>query len=132
MLDEVTTAIATGAAGNIIAYMLNDRLDALRAQFARIFRHGTEKEKSAALQALEQDASALLNGKASEASLAKQWINFLLSYLAAHPRVREDLEAFNSSAGVNKTMIIESQHNHGSGVFIGGDNYGSMTFESPR
>ena len=26
MLDEVTTAIATGAAGNVIAYMLNDRI----------------------------------------------------------------------------------------------------------
>ena len=29
MLDEVVTAIATGAAGNVIAYMLNGRVDAL-------------------------------------------------------------------------------------------------------
>jgi hypothetical protein len=32
MLDDVATAIATGAAGNIVAYMLNDQVDALRAR----------------------------------------------------------------------------------------------------
>ena len=45
MLDDVAIAISTGAAGNIVAYMLNGRMDALRAQVAKMFRHGTEQER---------------------------------------------------------------------------------------
>jgi hypothetical protein len=41
MLDPATTAIITGAAGNVVAYMLNGRADALRTWMARIFRTGT-------------------------------------------------------------------------------------------
>lgn len=59
MLDEVAIAVATGAAGNIIAYMLNGQVDALRGQVARIFRHGTEPERSAALRTLEDNTVAL-------------------------------------------------------------------------
>jgi hypothetical protein len=42
MLEDVAIAISTGAAGNIVAYMLNDQMDALRAQITKMFRHGTQ------------------------------------------------------------------------------------------
>lgn len=132
MLDEVATAIATGAAGNIVAYMLNGPVDALRAQVARIFRHGTEQERSMVLRTLEDDAAALAQHKASKTDLAGRWTSLLLSYLVAHPEARGDIEAFVSAPVVNKTMNIGSQHNHGSGTFIGGDNYGDMTFKGQR
>ena len=61
MLDELAAAIATGAAGNIIAYMLSGRVDALRAQVTGIFRHGTEHERAVALRALEDDVVASPN-----------------------------------------------------------------------
>ncbi len=131
MLDEVAAAIATGAAGNIIAYMLNGQVDALRAQVARIVRHGTEQERSVVLQTLEDDAVALTNKKASETDLTRRWTDILLSYLAAYPESLGDIEAFGTMA-INKTMNIGSQHNHGSGPFIGGDNYGNMTFKGQK
>jgi hypothetical protein len=126
MLDEVAIAIATGAAGNIIAYMLNNRVDALRAQVTRMFRHGTEQERAQALRALEDDAAALTQQGASETALTRRWISLLLSYLTAHPEARGDIEGFAASTVGNKTMNIGSQHNHGSGTFIGGDNYGNI------
>jgi hypothetical protein len=132
MLDEVATAIATGAAGNIIAYMLNGQVDALRAQVVRIFRHGTDQERFVALRTLENDAAALTQKRASEADLTGRWTSLLLTYLTAHPEARGDIKAFATVPIVNKTMNVGSQHNHGSGPFIGGDNYGNMTFKSQR
>jgi hypothetical protein len=129
MLDEVATAIATGAAGNIIAYMLNGRVDALRVQVARMFRHGTEQEQALVLRTLEDDAAALTQQGASKTALTGRWISLLLSYLTAHPEARGDIAAFASSPVVNKTMNIGSQHNHGSGTFIGGDSYGNLNFK---
>jgi hypothetical protein len=130
MLDEVTTAIATGAAGNIIAHLLDGQLDALRAQVARIFRHGTGQEQTAALQALETDAVALAGRTIARSDLTERWACLLLSHLSAHPGAREDIEAFALTAGTNEPMNVGSQNNYGTGPFIGRDNYGSMTFNS--
>jgi hypothetical protein len=38
MHDEVAMAIATGAAGNAVAYTLTGRVDARRAHLAQVFR----------------------------------------------------------------------------------------------
>jgi hypothetical protein len=124
MLEDVAMAISTGAAGNIVAYMLNGRVDALRDQVTKIFRHGTEQERSRALQALERDVVALSEHDATRAGLTNQWRDLLLSYLTAYPEAREEIEFFASSPVVIKTMNIGSQHNHRSGTFVGGDNYG--------
>lgn len=125
MLDEVAIAISTGAAGNIVAYILNGRVDALRTQVAKMFRHGTEQERSAALRTLEDDAAALTQKKASEADVTQQWKNSLLSYLTAHPEAREDIASFASLQVSRKTVIIGSQIFHGPGSF-GGDNNGTI------
>jgi len=130
MFDEVATAVATGAAGNIVAYMLNGRIDALRGQVARIFRHGTEQERSAVLHTLKVDAVALAEQRASKTDVNERWTSLLLSYLSTHPEARGDIETLASAPGINETMNIGSQHNHGSGPFIGGDNYGKMTFKA--
>ncbi len=132
MLDEVATTIATGAAGNIIAYMLNGQVDALRAQIARIFRHGSEQERSAVLRTLEDDIVALTQNLTSDTDITEQWTSLLFSYVTAHPEARADIEAFASDLVINKTISVGSQHNYGSGPFIGGDNYGNMTFKGKR
>jgi hypothetical protein len=128
MFDEVAMQIATGAAGNIIAYMLNGRVDALRAQVARMFRHGTEQERSAALRAMDEDAAALSQRRTSETDLTGRWSNLLLSYLTAHPEARGDIEAFGSSPVISDMMNVVSQSHYGSGPNIGRDNYGNMSF----
>jgi hypothetical protein len=125
MLDEVAIAISTGAAGNIVAYMLNGQVDALRAKITLVFRHGTEQERADALRSLEDDAVALTQQKASEAGLTKQWSNSLLSYLTTHPEAREDIASFASAPVNRKTVIIGSQTFHGPGSF-GGDNNGTI------
>jgi hypothetical protein len=130
MLDDVATAIATGAAGNIVAYMLNDQVDALRAKIATIFRHGSGHERAAALHTVERDVAALSEHKVTRADLIIQWGDLLLSYLAAHPEARADIESLVSPHATNKTIIIGSQMHLGSGPQIAGDNYGSMTFGS--
>jgi hypothetical protein len=125
MLEEVAMAISTGAAANIVAYMLNGPTDALRAQITKMFRHGTEQERSAVLRAVEDDAAALTQKEASEAHVTRQWRDFLLSYLTAHPEALEDIASFASSQVTRKTVIIGSQTFHGSGSF-GGDNNGTI------
>jgi len=132
MLDELAATVATGAAGNIIAYMLSGQVDALRAQVARIFRHGTEQDQAIAMRALDDDAAALAQPGTSESAVTERWTGLLLSYLAAHPEARSDVEALASSSVSGGVQNIGSQHNHGSGTFIGGDNYGSITVSRQR
>jgi hypothetical protein len=126
MLDEVTTAITTSAAGNVIAYMLNGRIDALRTQVARMFRHGTSQERAAVLRGLDEDAGTLERKEASQADLTERWINRLTSYLNQHPEARSDIEAFGSLHTTSRIINIGTQNNTGSGFFIGGDNHGDI------
>lgn len=58
-------------------------MDALRSQVAKMFRHGTEQERATALRALQDDAAALTQKKASEADVTQQWKGSLLTYLTA-------------------------------------------------
>ena len=128
MLEEVAIAISTGAAGNIVAYMLNDQMDALRAQVAKIFRHGTGQERSAVLQTVERDAVALSDHEVSRTDLTNKWSNLLHSYLTAHPEARADIESAASSRSTSKTINNVSQVHTGIGPQIAGDNFGSMSF----
>lgn len=128
MLEDVAIAISTGAAGNIVAYMLNDQMDALRAQVAKIFRHGTGQEREMALQAIERDANALSEHNVTRAILTNQWSNILLSYLTDHPEARADVESFASSQDTGGTVNIGSQIHIGIGPQNGRDHIGNVSF----
>lgn len=125
MLEDAAIAVSTGAAGNVVAYMLQGRADAVRAQVAKIFRHGSGEERAAALQALEHDAEALGEHNVTRAELTTQWGSLLCSYLTAHPEARGDIETLAVSPVVSKTVNIGSQAFYGSGSF-GGDNNGTV------
>ena len=131
MLDPATTAVITGAAGNMIAYMLNGRMDALRERLGRIFGIGDQQERSSLLRALEDDASALASRDLTEADLKGRWAIILTDYLTKHPEARTGLEEMASSElSMTGSMNVGAQHNHGAGTFIGRDNYGSV--HAPR
>jgi hypothetical protein len=132
MLDPVTTAIITGAAGNIVANMLDGRVDALRAWAARTFRSGTEEQRSAPLRALEEDAAALTRKVTSEEDVRARWSDLLGSYLTAYPETRADIKAMASTPIASKAVHIGAQYNYGSGTFIGGDNYGGINTSTGR
>lgn len=127
MLDPETTAVVTGAAGNIVAYMLSGRVDALRAWIGRIFKAGSPAEQSLHLRTVEDDSSALARHLASEADIKTRWGVFLASYLAEHPEVRADIEELAASrSALTGTMNVSEQRNY-SGTFVGRDNYGDIT-----
>jgi hypothetical protein len=127
MIEDVAIAISTGAAGNIVAYALNGRVDALRNHVATIFRHGSDAERSHALQTLERSTAALAENDATPASLMKEWRNLLHSYLIAHPEAREEMEAL-ASLTTGTTRIRSIKHT-GTGPQIVGPNFGNMTFK---
>jgi hypothetical protein len=131
MIEDAVMAISTGAAGNIVAYMLNGRVDALRAQVKKILRHSTEQERAAALRALEDDTAALAQRNASEADVTQQWRDFLLSYVTAHPEAIGDIAAFAPESIARKSVIIGSQTFQAPGSF-GGDNNGTINIYPER
>src|ERR1700722_971701 len=111
MLEDIAIVISTEAAGNIVAYMLNGRVDALRAQIGKIFRHGTEEERAAALRSVEDDTAALIQRKTSETELTQQWGNSLLSYLTAHPEPRGNIKSLACSPFIKKPTTMGSSNN---------------------
>ncbi|KUN94080.1 hypothetical protein [Streptomyces caeruleatus] len=124
MLDAAAIAVITGAASNIIAYMAQGRIDALRTRLSAIFQRGTVQQQDDALRALHEDADALAQGRISEAEVTARWTAFLT---AAYPDAEADIEALASAMppGTN-TVNIGSQNNYGSGTFIGRDNHGDI------
>ncbi|WFB09925.1 hypothetical protein LRS74_24955 [Streptomyces sp. LX-29] len=128
MLDAAAIAITTGAASNVVAYLLQGRADALRTRLGAIFRRGTAQQQSDALRTLDEDAAALAQHTVTQADVTARWTGFLTAFLAACPDARADIEALASATpSGTKTVNIGSQHNHGSGTFIGGDNHGGVT-----
>ncbi|GAA2558331.1 hypothetical protein GCM10010423_70260 [Streptomyces levis] len=128
MLDEAAIAVTTGAASNVVAYLLQGRADALRARLSTVFRRGTPQQQSDALRTLDEDAGALAQHTVTEADLTARWTGFLTAFLAACPDARADIEDLASvTPASTKTVNIGSQQNHGPGTFIGGDNHGGIT-----
>lgn len=129
MLDAETTAILTGAAGNVVAYMLNGRVDALRSWIGRVFHSASEQERLDHLRAVEDDIAALADHVYTEADVKARWAVVLASHLAAHPEARAEIQAMDAPTTI-RSMHVEEQHNHGKGTFIGGDNYGRINHAS--
>ncbi|MGW3012037.1 hypothetical protein ACWC9R_24860 [Streptomyces sp. NPDC001219] len=127
MLDEAALAVATGAAGNVIAYLVQGRAEAVRTRISAIFRHGGVGRDDEAMRLLDDDTASLAQHRISQAEATVRWTGLLTAALAAHPDARSDMEALAAFAPPTmKTVSIGSQHNHGSGTFIGGDNHGRI------
>ncbi|MFJ2407080.1 hypothetical protein ACIOUE_37935 [Streptomyces xanthochromogenes] len=126
MLDATAIAVATGAAGNVIAYLIQGNIDDVRARIAAIFRRTSAGHRAEALRVLDEDAAALSQQTVSQADVTARWTGLLTAVLAAHPDARADIEALASTTAATKTVNIGSQHNHGGGTFIGGDHHGDI------
>lgn len=135
MLDDATMAVITGAAGNLAAYMLSGRVDAARGWLTRIYRSEPEADRLESIRALNADAAALAQHTRSETEMRAWWISRFTLYLAAHPEAATDLKALANVEAVTETQNVGSQHNNGSGTFIGRDNHGQInpgTIQEPR
>ncbi|PNG93451.1 hypothetical protein [Streptomyces malaysiensis] len=130
MLDAAAIAVTTGAASNVLAYLLQGRADALRTRISAIFQRGTAQDESDALRALEEHAEALERRRVTQVEVTAQWSSMLTAFLTAYPEARADIEVLRSSTpSDSKTVHIGSQHNHGRGTFIGGDNHGTIRID---
>ncbi|MEV6634382.1 hypothetical protein AB0M54_26905 [Actinoplanes sp. NPDC051470] len=129
MLDPETTAVITGAAGNVVAYLLNGQVDAARAWVGRIFRgRGKQEAEPSALQAIEEDAKALAQQLTTEADVKARWVAFMAAYLAENPNARAEITAMAESRPDRAdTMFVAKQENQGPGTFVGRDNFGAIT-----
>ncbi|MER5989112.1 hypothetical protein [Streptomyces sp. NPDC001787] len=127
MLDAAAIAVTTGAASNVLAYLLQGRADVLRTRISAIFRRGNVQEESHALRALDEHIEALEHRRVSQTEVTAQWSGMLTAFLTAYPEARVDIEALRSATpSGTKTVNIGSQQNHGRGTFIGGDNHGTI------
>ncbi|MFG3101715.1 hypothetical protein ACGFZL_14535 [Streptomyces sp. NPDC048182] len=130
MYEEAVMAVSTGAASGVLSYLLQGQADALRSQISAIFRlGGNPQEEAAALQVLDEHAAALARRGITERTVTDTWTELLAAFLDAHPSARADIEELKTTAPT-KTVNIGSQHNHGSGAFIGNDHHGDININT--
>ncbi|MFF1479332.1 hypothetical protein ACFVYD_17520 [Streptomyces sp. NPDC058301] len=121
--------MSTGAASGVLSYLLQGQADALRTRISAIFRRGNPQEEAAALQVLDEHAAALARHGITERTVTDTWTELLATLLDAHPSARADIEELKTTAPT-KSVNIGSQHNHGSGAFIGNDHYGDININT--
>ncbi|WP_369224428.1 hypothetical protein AB5J52_26930 [Streptomyces sp. R39] len=121
--------MSTGAASGVLSYLLQGQADALRTRISAIFRRGNPQEEAAALQVLDEHAAALARHGITERTVTDTWTELLATFLDAHPSARADIEELKTTAPT-KSVNIGSQHNHGSGAFIGNDHYGDININT--
>ncbi|WP_327358500.1 hypothetical protein [Streptomyces sp. NBC_01304] len=123
-------AVSTGAASGVLSYLLQEQVGALRNRISAIFRrHGTAQEESTALQTLDEHTADLARREITERAITDTWAELFAAFLDAHPDARADIDELKKTAPT-KTINIGSQHNHGSGAFIGSDHYGDININT--
>lgn len=124
-------AIATGAAGNIVAYMMSGRVDALREGIARIFRHAPDEQQADAQRALDTDAVALTEQSEQQPGVSLRWATRLAMELNEHPEVRQDVAAL-ARLNIADHLRITFHSNTGSGPYVAGNNNGLIFMQRDR
>lgn len=131
VLDDAAIAITTGAAGNVVAYMLSGRADAAREWMGRIFRHAPTEEQAAIEQAVGEDVATLATRPASADEILIRWAARLGAELKAHPDVRGEMAAPDALGSSGRPMQIISQVNH-DGIFIAGNHKGTINMRPAK
>ncbi|MFD9394749.1 hypothetical protein ACFWBB_29635 [Streptomyces sp. NPDC060000] len=130
MYEETVMAVSTGAASGVLSYLLQGQADALRTRISAIFRRGgNPEEEAAALHVLNEQAAALARREITERTVTDTWTDLFAAFLDAHSDAQADIEELKTPAPT-KTVTIGSQHNHGSGAFIGNDHYGNININT--
>ncbi|MEU7488800.1 hypothetical protein [Streptomyces sp. NPDC042319] len=130
MYEEVVMAVSTGAASGVLSYLLQGQADSLRSRISAVFRRGgNPQEEAGALQMLDEHATALARHEIAEHTVMEAWTELLAAFLDAHPSARAEIDQLRTTAPT-KAIHIGSQHNHGSGAFIGNDHYGNININT--
>ncbi|MGW2342727.1 hypothetical protein [Streptomyces sp. NPDC001661] len=127
MYEAELVAVATGAAGTLVAAIATSGAQATKAQVMRFFRHGTPGQQRAAIQEID-DTTARLGSSATDAhgQSVRAWAELITQYVIEHREAVDEIGEL-TEAGERGTVRVWNQHNTGSGTFIGGDVHGGLT-----
>jgi hypothetical protein len=117
MPDPEVLAIATGAAATILADTVRLGWGRARTIVDRLFRHGTQDERDAALGALSRGVA--------DDHLRIALASLLAAQAERRPEVLAELRSLAASRSA--VPVVQVQRNEGSGTFIAGDVIGGLT-----
>ncbi|WP_217554049.1 hypothetical protein [Streptomyces sp. GbtcB6] len=126
MYDAELMAVATGAAGTLVAAIATSGAEQIRQKVAHFFRRATPDQQRAAAQAVDDTAAALASPSPEARALAATaWTQLIARYIDEH---RDSMnEVGELAVAAPPASKVWNQHNTGTGTFIGGDVHGGMT-----
>ncbi|WP_369165643.1 hypothetical protein [Streptomyces sp. AFD10] len=126
MYDAELMAVATGAAGTLVAAIAASGAEKMRLKVAHFFRLATPDQQRAAAQAVDDTAAQLTSPSADAQEIAATiWAQLIAQYLAEHRGAMSEVDELAVPAPA--ASKVWNQHNTGAGTFIGGDVHGGMT-----
>lgn len=127
MYDAELMAVATGAAGTLVAAIATSGSEKMRLRVARFFRRAAPDQQRAAAQAVDDTAAQLTSlSPEAQALAATAWVQLIAHYLDEH---RDAMSEVDELAMPDPPVSnVWNQHNTGTGTFIGGDVHGGVTF----
>jgi hypothetical protein len=126
MYDAELMAVATGAAGTLVAAIATSGAEKMRLKVAHFFRRATPDQQRAAAQAVDDTAAQLTSPSAeAQALAAAAWAQLIAQYLAEHRDAMSEVDEL--AVPTPAASKIWNQHNTGAGTFIGGDVHGGLT-----
>ncbi|MGW3127061.1 hypothetical protein [Streptomyces sp. NPDC001123] len=127
MYETELMAVATGAAGTLVAAIATSGAEKMRVKVAHFFRRATPEQQRAATQAVDDTAAQLTPpGSDSQAIATNAWAELIAHYLAEHPDAISDIDELGSPTPPDSK--VWNQRNTGTGTFIGGDVRGDVVF----
>jgi len=140
MIDPNVMAVATGAAGTLVASMLTDGGRVGRSRLMQFLGRSDHSTQRAAVTAYDADTAALQElARAAEADTAlsaalaqernhliQVWLRRLAEHAAGNPDSLSTLRALGDDA---PPAAMKSQHNTGSGVFVNGNVSGGVQIQ---
>lgn len=126
MYDADLMAVATGAAGTLVAAIATSGAEKMRLKVAHFFRGATPDQQRAAAQAVDDTAAQLTSPSPEALALARTaWAQIIAQYIAEHRDAMSEVDELTVPASL--ASMVWNQHNTGTGTFIGGDVHGGMT-----
>ncbi|MGW4896075.1 hypothetical protein ACWEQL_28050 [Kitasatospora sp. NPDC004240] len=114
-LPDVVGEVATGSAVALVSGAVTGGMAWVAVKVRELVHRGTSAERDALITVLND------RGAPSE-ELVARLTPLIRAHLDSHP---EAIPEFKALAITGPTVF--NQHNNGNGVFIGGDNHGSLT-----
>ncbi|MFB6887727.1 hypothetical protein ACFCX4_00215 [Kitasatospora sp. NPDC056327] len=126
MYDAEITAVATGAAGTLVAAIATWGAGKMQSTVAHFFRLGTAHQQQAATVAVGTTAAQLSSedGEA-RAAATEAWAEAIARYLSEHREAMAEVDGL--AQPMPSTSNVWNQRNSGTGTFIGGNVYGGLT-----